>query len=182
MNYVVYNEDWRAEEIVTEILNDFLKNVVSDVVVVCIGTDLVTGDSYGPLVGTLLKQKNISQVAVYGTLEDPVHALNIEKTIQQVESVHPSSFIICVDASLGKKENIGALNLINRPLQPGAGVGKDLPSIGHCSIKGIVNVSGKQEFHVLQNTRLHLVWKLAELTVASLSKALSGFAKMKDIN
>ena len=52
------------------------------------------------------------------------------------------------------------------PVKPGAGVNKDLPSVGDAHITGIVNVSGFMEFMVLQNTRLSLVLKMAK-TIAN---------------
>ena len=47
------------------------------IVFVCIGTDRSTGDSLGPLIGTLLVEKNIHPFHVYGSLENPIHALNL---------------------------------------------------------------------------------------------------------
>ncbi len=48
-------------------------------VVLCIGTDRVTGDSLGPLVGTFLHAYGSDRyLSIYGTLDFPVHALNLE--------------------------------------------------------------------------------------------------------
>ena len=52
------------------------------------------------------------------------------------------------------------------PVKPGAGVNKELPAVGDIHITGIVNVSGFMEYFVLQNTRLHLVMKMAK-TIAN---------------
>ena len=47
-----------------------------DIIVICIGTDRATGDALGPLVGDYILAHNTTyQVA--GTLQYPVHALNI---------------------------------------------------------------------------------------------------------
>ena len=45
-------------------------------VFVCIGSDLVLGDSLGPLVGTFLRNKNLSSY-IYGTLNFPITAKEI---------------------------------------------------------------------------------------------------------
>mgnify|MGYP000231911284 FL=1 len=47
------------------------------VVFLCIGTDRSTGDSLGPLIGYQLKEKRLERVAILGTLERPVHAMNL---------------------------------------------------------------------------------------------------------
>lgn len=69
--------------------------------------------------------------------------------------------IIAVDACLGKFESIGTIYLEEAPVQPGAGVHKDLPLVGDLSIIGVVNVGGFFELQVLQCTRLHTVMTLA---------------------
>ena len=51
------------------------KFITKDTVIVCIGTDKCIGDCLGPLVGTLLKD-NLLPLPVYGTISNPVHALN----------------------------------------------------------------------------------------------------------
>src|SRR5690606_31826424 len=50
--------------------------------IVCVGTDRSTGDSLGPFIGSvLLRQKDKGfippSVSVYGTIHEPVHALNL---------------------------------------------------------------------------------------------------------
>lgn len=136
------------------------------VVVVCIGTDRSTGDSLGPLIGSTLKEINYLPFHVYGTLEQPVHAVNLEKILTEIQTNHVNPYIISIDACLGRHKNIGMIQVGKGPLKPGAGVNKELPSVGDMHITGIVNVSGFMEFFVLQNTRLNLVFHMAK-TIAS---------------
>lgn len=49
------------------------------VVFLCIGTDRSTGDSLGPLIGYKLRQMRLPKTTVFGTLERPVHAMNLER-------------------------------------------------------------------------------------------------------
>lgn len=131
-----------------------------NIVILCIGTDRATGDCLGPLVGEHLK-KVLPEIPVYGTLEKPIHALNLEETIQDIYSKHAEPFIIAIDASLGIPEHIGYATLSRSPLVPGKGVNKKLPAIGNLSITGIVNVAGFPNSILLQSTRLHTVMTLA---------------------
>lgn len=131
-------------------------------VILCIGTDRVTGDSLGPLVGTFLKAyEKKNHLPVYGTLENPVHALNLNDVAKQIKKKHPHNPIIAVDASLGTKKHLGYITLGQGSLQPGAGVQKKLASVGDIFITGIINTAVPEAQMALQNTRLATVADMA---------------------
>ncbi len=136
-----------------------------EIVFVCIGTDRSTGDSLGPLVGYKLSSilKKYSNVHVFGTLDNPVHAKNIDDIITQIYSQCYNPFVIAIDACLGKMERVGYVTVREGSLKPGAGVNKDLPHVGDIHITGIVNIGGFMEYVVLQNTRLNTVMKMANV-------------------
>jgi putative sporulation protein YyaC len=136
-------------------------------VIVCVGTDRSTGDSLGPLVGSKLRRYHLSGCHLYGTLDQPVHAMNLADTLQEIESRYRNPFIIAIDACLGQLSSVGCIQVANGPLKPGAGVNKDLPSIGDMHVTGIVNVGGFMEYFVLQNTRLSLVMNMADIIARS---------------
>ncbi|MEW6727712.1 MAG: spore protease YyaC [Bacillota bacterium] len=140
------------------------------VILLCIGTDRSTGDSLGPLVGTRLSQYRPNPFKVYGTLEQPVHATNLHETLDRIRAAHPESFIIAIDACLGCIENVGTVALGDGALKPGTGVKKDLPEVGDVHVTGVVNVGGFLEYLVLQNTRLNLVMRLANIIVSGLKQ------------
>jgi putative sporulation protein YyaC len=135
----------------------------SDLIILCIGTDRSTGDSLGPLTGSKLQQLDLRPAYVYGTLDEPVHAVNLQEIIKQIETDHSKPFIIALDACLGRTESVGYVSIKEGPLQPGTGVNKNLPAVGNLHVIGIVNVGGFMEYMVLQNTRLSLVMKMAEI-------------------
>lgn len=133
-----------------------------EVVFVCIGTDRATGDCLGPLIGYKIQDMKYKKVHVLGTLDNPVHAKNLEEHLKELESYN-NPFIVAIDASLGKFERIGFVNIKEGPLSPGSGVNKSLPHVGDMHITGIVNMSGFMEIMVLQNTRLNLVMNMANI-------------------
>lgn len=133
-----------------------------DVIFVCIGTDRATGDCLGPLIGYKIQDMKYNNVHVLGTLDDPVHAKNLEDKIKDF-NCYKNPFIVAIDASLGKLERIGFINIKEGPLSPGSGVNKALPQVGNMHITGIVNLSGFMEIMVLQNTRLSLVMNMANI-------------------
>lgn len=147
--------------------------VPSQVIVLCIGTDRSTGDSLGPLVGEKLK-KICSYAKVFGDLAKPVHAGNLAAVLEEINRLYRHPFIIAVDASLGRAENVGTIKIARGALKPGAGVNKDLPPVGHFHITGVVNVGGFMEYLVLQNTRLFVVMKMADIICEGIMR---GFAK-----
>lgn len=132
-------------------------------VVVCVGTDRSTGDSLGPLIGSKLEEWSLPDINVYGTLDSPVHALNLDECLASIKKAHPNSGVLAIDACLGKAESIGYISLKAGPLKPGTGVNKTLPSVGDYHVIGVVNVGGFMEYFVLQNTRLSLVMKMAQV-------------------
>lgn len=143
------------------------------IVVVGIGTDRSTGDCLGPLVGTNLLRISSLPFAVYGTLEDPVHASNLNEKIALIKARHPNPLLIAIDACLGQAENVGSITLALGSLKPGAGVNKNLPAIGDIHFTGIVNVGGYMEYFVLQNTRLSIVMQMAQKIVRTLYLGIS---------
>lgn len=131
-------------------------------VFLCIGSDRATGDSLGPIVGYKLKQRHYGSFYVYGTLDEPVHAKNLESIVSLIHKEHHSPYIIAIDASLGKSSHVGFYTLGQGALKPGAGVGKELPNVGNLFVTGIVNLSGLFEHTLLQTTRLQVVMSLAD--------------------
>jgi len=160
-------------------LKDFYTNDHDEIIILCIGTDRSTGDSLGPLTGYKMKKvlSRFKKVYVYGTLDDPVHAKNLEDHINRIYSSHKKPFIVAIDACLGKVDRVGYLTVCNGPIRPGAGVKKSLPPVGDIHITGIVNLGGFMEYIVLQNTRLSLVMNMAETISSAVYFGLWKFQK-----
>lgn len=147
-----------------------------EVVVLCIGTDRSTGDALGPLTGSKLHTRSSRTFAVYGTLDQPVHAANLSESLEHILQAHRNPFIVAIDACLGKTDHVGCISVKSGPLRPGTGVNKTLPPVGQVHVIGVVNVGGFMEYLVLQNTRLALVMKMAEIIADSLYDGLSQVA------
>lgn len=156
------------ERDINNFAEEFLENIslkmrdFENIIFLCIGTDRSTGDSLGPLIGeTLSLAISNEKIKVLGTLERPIHAKNLEDTIISIYSEIEKPLIVAIDACLGKSENIGKITLSNKPIKPGAGANKKLPSVGDISITGIVNDSSFLDINILQNTRLNIVMNMS---------------------
>lgn len=141
-------------------------------IVLCIGTDRATGDCLGPLIGHNLS-KNPHKPVIFGTLSSPVHAKNLNDTLEQIYDDYASPFILAIDACLGSTGHVGYITLSPFGIKPGEGVSKDLPIVGDVSITGIVNHSLTNSPLILQSTRLNIVMCLADIISDAVEMAFS---------
>lgn len=166
---IAYSHPQAVTELSKHLFNAILRTSHRNAFVcVCIGTDRSTGDALGPLVGSKLERLHPKGLTIFGTLDEPVHAVNLVDTLQLIHSEHPEATVIAVDACLGQLSSVGDLHLDLGPLKPGTGVHKKLPKVGQLHLTGIVNVGGFMEYFVLQNTRLSTVMKMADTISSSL--------------
>jgi putative sporulation protein YyaC len=131
-------------------------------VLLCLGSDRSTGDSLGPLTGTKIAMYSPSNISIFGTLDNPVHARNLKETLLVIKELYPNPFIIALDATLGHRQSVGYLTLSFGPLHPGKALKKRLPPVGDVHLTGVVNVNRLIQSFVLQNTPLDLVWRMSD--------------------
>ena len=151
-----------AARLLLLLMNEMRASGRRQVVFLCIGTDRSTGDSLGPLIGSRLEAEEIGDVVVIGTLEHPVHAVNLDRTMEDIEEYYPDAIIIAVDAAVGRWDHVGLVTLEKGPLRPGLGVRKELAAVGDISITGIVGGAESGGPLFLQSIRLSMVMHLAD--------------------
>ena len=132
---------------------------ISKLIFLCIGTDRVIGDSFGPLVGYKLKNlfKDEENIKVIGTLSNIICTHNILKTINEINNTYPESFLIAIDAALSNRNNIGEIVISNNSLSVRSCFSKKNILVGDMSVKGVVSrimKNPKYNFKLLQNTPL----------------------------
>lgn len=140
---------------------------------ICIGSDLVLGDSLGPLVGTLLKKRSVSAY-VYGTLNLPITAKEVEYAKTYLKQMHPSSVAVAIDAAVGSDDDVGLIKVVSRGLKPGLGVDKNLGLIGDLSIIGVVAAKSVKNYNLYNLTRLNLIYKMAEKITDGIESFING--------
>ncbi len=146
----------------------FLKDYISkDTVIICIGTDKCIGDSLGPMIGTMLTEKNFP-LPLYGTIAYPIHALNLEKKLNEIKLKHPNCRILGIDASLGENEAVGEIHCRDYAIRPGKGVGKILPEVGEFSIIGIIDSWDNTDIFSSRTIRLNLIMEMSKVIVDGL--------------
>ena len=141
-----------------------------DFVFLCIGTDRITGDCFGPLVGTklqeLLKENNIFNINIYGTLNENISYTNIKQILKNIKIKHKNASVIAIDSALSSKENIGKIFVQKEKMLLGNGLSKPKIEVGDISIKAVVGNNyklAKYNFLALQNIPLSRVINLSQI-------------------
>lgn len=117
-------------------LKDTLSSIITkNSVFVCVGTTRALFDAFGPYIGDYLKVRG---VPVYGTSDKNVNALTMYSSLNKIYNKDkvPMDKIIAIDSAVTyteEKKNKMEVR-IDAPIYPGAGVGKQLPTIGKHSI------------------------------------------------
>ena len=175
-----FEEEKFAGRFLNLLLEEMKQQRKSEILFLCIGTDRSTGDSLGPLIGYKLMKQGMKHARIIGTLDQPVHALNLEYSVKRVEKLYSDSIVVAVDASIGNVEHIGYVTLGRGPLRPGLGVKKELNEVGDIFITGIVGASKDGDPFMLQSVRLSVVMRLADCISKSLLIGMSTIGKAVD--
>jgi len=155
------------------VLGEALKEVLEEkILIFCIGTDKYIIDSLAPLLGSLLSDSGIS-LQIFGTLDNPIHAENIEMRIKEINDKFPEYKIIAIDGCLGDEEEVGLIKLKQGAINPGAGVHKKLPSIGDYAIEVIIEKKEASEYLLKLPMRLRYIFKMAVVIRNSFKYAYS---------
>jgi len=163
-NYFKICTNYKTQENKGEII-EYVKNFINEndeVIIINIGTDRCLGDSVAPIVGTILHENNCP-LKVYGDLDNPIHALNMDDKLEEIYKNHPNAKIIGIDACLGDKEDIGLIQMRETSIKCGRGVGKVLPHVGNISLIGIVDTSEDFELFANKSIRLSLIYNISKL-------------------
>ncbi len=161
------------EEIYNNFVCDFSNNLrqkiqdieISKLIFLCIGTNRVIGDCFGPLVGSKLKHffSQEENIEVIGDIENIVSIKNVYSIINQIQK--QEAFVIAIDAALSCNNKIGTIIVNQNKMNIGSGINKRNLYIGDISIKGIVAKdfkNPKRNFNALQNMPLSIIIDMAE--------------------
>lgn len=150
-----------------------------ELVFLCIGTDRMTGDSFGPLVGTKLQERlekyNIFNIHIYGTLKENICYTNLQEVLKKIKAKHQNACIIVIDAALSNEEKIGKIFVQKEKMILGKGLHKKKIEVGDISIKAVVGKNyklAKYNFVSLQNISLNVVIRLADLVAEGITEVI----------
>ena len=154
-------------------LNALLANEKEPPVVLCIGSDLVIGDSLGPITGTLIKSKTEGiPCYVYGCLSSPITAKEVKYVSAFLRRTHPNRKVIAIDAAVGEEGDIGLIKISDSALRPGSGANKKLGKVGDISVMGIIAEKSLFNYSVLNSTRLNVIYTMSQIIADAVSGLL----------
>lgn len=143
---------------------EFSNNIDSnkDIVFVCIGTTSIIGDSFGPVVGTVLKKilRQNKNVTVIGDILNCITYKEIKSNMNIINNKYPNSLIIVIDSALADRSNIGKVYIQNRGLKYAESLRKNNEIIGNMSIKAVVGENcfdNAKNFYNLKNVSIHRI-------------------------
>jgi len=110
---------------------------MEEYIFVCIGTNTLIEDSFGPRVGEMLEKyfKSISKIKVLGTMKCPVHFQNVPIFMDYLKN--KESKLIVIDSALG--EEVGNTYMSKGGIEIGKAFGKSFYFPAHWNIKTIVS-------------------------------------------
>ncbi len=176
-------EEEQKEQLIQELGNylyqEKRKKGYIELVFLCIGTDRITGDCFGPLVGSKLEEKlehyNIFNINIFGTLKENVCYTNIKEVLKTIEIKHPNACLIVIDAALAVQEKIGNIIVRKEKMTLGKGLNKAKIEIGDISIKAVVGKNyklPKYNFSHLQNISLNVVNTMANIVAEAITEVI----------
>jgi putative sporulation protein YyaC len=161
---------YKDQDFHSGLLKAFIENIPTNgrpLIFLCIGSDRFIGDSPGPLMGYYLKKmKPIDRlnqlVHVYGTISHPVHALNLQETLDEINTKFLNPYIVAMDASLANFDGLGIVEVNIGPIHPGIAFNKKLPSVGDLSVVIYVGKRSNDPMKDIQNVRLGPIITITE--------------------
>ena len=138
----------------------------SDIVILCVGTNKLIGDSVGPIVGQKLARllKNKQNVWIYGNTKRNLNLKNAKQILKQIQITHKQAFVITIDAALGPKEMIENTWIGSGIVKIGEALDKQIQYFSNITIKGIVGEyqnNLKQDYQTLNEVNRNRIHRLS---------------------
>ncbi len=141
-------------------------------VILCIGSDKISGDSLGPLVGGMLREKYKLPCPVYGTEKAPVNGVNLPEYREMLTLFHPNAAVIAVDAAIGLKAEVGKIKIRSGGIKAGGAIAAPHKALGSIGILGVVAEKCNNPLAALLETPFGLVEAVAEKIACAIASAV----------
>ena len=185
------------DELYTNFVRDFGNTICSitagrtysNVIFLCIGTDRLIGDAFGPIVGSRLTTllNGSERLNVIGNLNNTVSLCNINShmlrrsfilnaTLQNIRNTYTNPFIVAIDAALSTTAQIGSIKVSSGGVCLGSSLYRQGITVGDMSIRGIVGKNcrnANQNMIVLQNIPLNRVVNMAEVVATGIANSIN---------
>lgn len=168
----------------TKFVQDLQKNIYqyrnqkfSDVVILCIGTNKLIGDSIGPVVGQKLKKEKMKEkVCVYGDLKESINFKNAKTVLEKIFKSYEKPFIITIDSALGTEQMINKIVVNKGIIRIGKSLGRSICYPSHITIKGVVGENKNtydDNIKILNEVEPELIWNLSNIMVDGIKQEIN---------
>jgi len=174
------------DELYTNFVRDFGNTICpitagrtySNVIFLCIGTDRLIGDAFGPIVGTRLTKllNRAERLNVIGNLNNTVSLCNINAALQNIRNTYTNPFVVAIDAALSTTAQIGGIKVAEGGVCLGSSLYRQGITVGDMSIRGIVGKNcrnANQNMSILQNIPLSRVVNMAEVVATGIANSIN---------
>lgn len=134
------------------------------IVFVNIGTEKCIGDSFAPMLGSMLQDK-LDIIRTYGTLDNTINGRNLIEELKQINEKYKDDFIIGVDVAFSDDHDDCNEDFIIREgsFKPGEGLGKThLPEVGDVYIKFCIKNDEESSLDSLRKPNIKEIYNRAK--------------------
>lgn len=122
-----------------------LKMINKPKVFMCIGSPKHIWDSYGPMIGTMIKDEDTSTIC-YGCLNEPITSSNVEDIENLIRRLYPYHILVAIDGSVtSNRDKANTIWIREGGFRPGAAYKKDIKIIGDYSILYAIHIDEFEE-------------------------------------
>ena len=147
-------------------------NIMEQYLFVCIGTNKLIVDSFGPRVGEILERNFLpfSHLQVLGTMKSPIHFENAHLFLEKMDKTKQHK-IIAIDSAFGRNEKVGETYFHFGGIEIGKAFGKSFYFPANLTIKTVVGNLEEEQKHVDTYQINQLAYEIAE----KITKAVLAF-------
>lgn len=128
----------------------------------CIGSEKISGDSVGPIVGSLLKDKYKLPFPVLGTEDKPVNGINLPHYVDNIRTYFPEHKIIAIDSAVGSKRDMWSVKIKKGGVVAGGAIASKNPRIGDIGILAVVGEKNSDVLSTLLEAPVDEIERMAE--------------------
>ena len=149
----------------------------SEVVILCIGTNKLIGDSIGPVVGQKLKEEKMKEIVyIYGDMKETVNFKNAKEIIEDIFKTYKKPFIITIDSALGTKTMVSKIVVNKGIVRLGKSLGRSICYPSHITIKGVVGENKntyEENIKVLNEVSQEMIGYLSDIMTKGIKQEIN---------
>ncbi|MCL1802373.1 MAG: spore protease YyaC [Eubacteriaceae bacterium] len=152
-------------------------SIKSDFVLLCIGSDRVLSDCFGPICGSALAA-SIS-APVFGTVDKPVHKENLAYTQDIIRARYPNSIVLTIDAGYSHDLGLGDILFEDKGVIAASATKSIGSYAGDISVIGITELESAAPYRSIRLSELYYMASAVERVVSMASCISSAKAQAR---